>query len=45
MANTLNPLSQQAQAQQAQAQQPQQIPMVWDAEPAANHATDNGAPF
>ena len=45
MANTLNPLSQQAQVQQAPAQQPQQIQMVWDADPAANPPVDNSAPF
>lgn len=43
MANTLNPLAQQA--QQAPVQQQQQIQMVWDADPAANPAVDNGAPF
>ena len=43
MANTLNPLAQQA--PQAPVQQPQQIPMVWDADPAANPPADNGAPF
>ena len=40
MANMLNPLS-----QQAPVQQPQQIQMVWDADPAANPPVDNGAPF